>query len=247
MTSRIDQLRAAAKRFDAATKRVEQRGTIAAPSEQWRPAACYDGYEVSTLGRVVSYRQTRPRIVEPGLDDGRTTVVLTRPGNKTRRVNLGALILDSFGVQRPPGRIACCHRDDDDKNFALDNLYWGRTKHPIFGTPEERKERNARITEALAGGMPTRTAARVFGTHRNVVRKLAAELRTPSVQHVKSHMLSSTVRAAVLADIRAGLSNAQVAHNNGVSSASVSRIKTEFGLARSWTRGRRTQHAEAAE
>lgn len=241
MTTRIDQLRAAAKR-------VQLRNTLgAAPSEEWRPAAGYDGYEVSSLGRVVSYRQTRARVLERVLDDRKASVVLTRPGNKTRRVSLGGLVLDSFGIPRPPGRIACRHRDEDDTNFAVDNLYWGSTKHPVFGTPEERKERNARITEALAGGMPSRTAARVFGAHRNVVRKLAAELKDPSAPHVKSTMLSDAVRAAVLADIRRGYSNPQVARNNGVSMASVSRIKAEFGLARPWTRARRADSAEAAE
>jgi hypothetical protein len=162
-------------------KRFARRQRVAlSEHEEWRPAKGYPDYEVSSLGRVVSYRQSRVRILVPGTHSAQTIVVLTRAGKRTRFVSLGGLVLDSFEVPRPAGRVACKHRDSDRTNFALSNLYWGPTEAPRFLSPADRAARNAAILESLRAGMSVHTVAREQGTHRVIVQRLARVLRAES-------------------------------------------------------------------
>lgn len=104
--------------------------------EIWKPVPGFDGYEVSNMGRVRSYRvpagpgcgwvvrrDRPPRILRASPNSqGRPNVTLCADGVKYDRT-VHRLVLEAFVGPRPPGMEAC-HADDNPLNNRLDNLRW---------------------------------------------------------------------------------------------------------------------------
>jgi hypothetical protein len=98
----------------------------------WLPIQEANGYEVSDLGQVRSVarmlmnaegvsRAWRGRLLTPWADkNGRLSVGLGRG----RRHRVGELVLSAFVGPRPEG-LEVCHRNDDQSDNRLSNLYWG--------------------------------------------------------------------------------------------------------------------------
>ncbi|RFA24438.1 hypothetical protein CAI21_21690 [Alkalilimnicola ehrlichii] len=104
--------------------------------EEWRPAAGFPGYEVSSLGRVRSLdrvdsvgRRRKGQILTNARRPLRTSKggsyyrVRLRRNGRTEDAPIHVLVLESFVGPRPPGMHAC-HNDGDADNNALDNLRW---------------------------------------------------------------------------------------------------------------------------
>ena len=110
-------------------------------NEEWRAVVGFDGYEVSSLGRVRSLDRVREytrvdqysgkeltvkrrhngRILRPGkASNGYLTVALGRG----RSVYVNILVLNAFVGPRPKG-CECLHWDDDRENNQISNLRWG--------------------------------------------------------------------------------------------------------------------------
>ncbi len=85
-------------------------------SEIWKACPGYDGYEVSTLGRVRSPDQILS--TAPG-SHGYPQVQLRRGNVRT----VHSLVLEAFVGPRPEGMEAC-HDDGDKLNAKLINLRW---------------------------------------------------------------------------------------------------------------------------
>lgn len=99
--------------------------------EVWKPVPNLRGYEVSSHGRVRSYRRRgsaepyyddEPVILTPCLVGGRYAVTMQR-----RKVFVHRLVLESFVGPCPPGMVGC-HNDGDHANNRLDNLRWDTQK-----------------------------------------------------------------------------------------------------------------------
>lgn len=102
-------------------------------TEHWVPTP-YPGYEVSSLGRVRSIdridsigRLRRGRVLRP-CGSGRSRryqVVVVSVGGRTKKIKVHQLVLSVFVESRPNDRPYACHRDDNQLNNSLENLYWG--------------------------------------------------------------------------------------------------------------------------
>lgn len=109
-------------------------------TEEWKPVVGYEGlYEVSTKGRVRSLdrhvagangsrRLIRGRMLALTPSDwngGYISVELSREGRGNRkRVLVHRIELEAFIGPCPPGQEGC-HKDDNEQNNDLANLYWG--------------------------------------------------------------------------------------------------------------------------
>ncbi len=96
-------------------------------TEIWKPIPGFDGYEVSDLGRVRSYRirgshklSNTPHVLKSGIYNGYHAVNLGK--GQLKRVH--CLVLLTFIGPRPEG-IKALHEDDNKDNNRLDNLYYG--------------------------------------------------------------------------------------------------------------------------
>lgn len=94
-------------------------------AEEWRPVDGFDGYMVSSLGRVISYRQTRSgHVMAQAIDNyGYPTVSLTRNG-KYRPYRVHGLVARAFHGPRPDGKEAR-HLNGVKTDCRASNLQWG--------------------------------------------------------------------------------------------------------------------------
>lgn len=95
--------------------------------EQWRPVEGYPNYEVSSLGRVRTWRGHTTRGGAPLIlrlqrnsKNGYVQVALSHEG-KRRQFNLHALIARVF-LGPPPAGMETAHNDGDQMNNRLSNL-----------------------------------------------------------------------------------------------------------------------------
>ena len=100
--------------------------------EQWKPIEEYPMYEVSSEGRVRSWKNNRhgraeePRILKQSTDgNGYKYVGLRNPEvSNAKRVHVHRLVARAFiGTPRSTGRV--CHRNDVKTDNRLANLYIG--------------------------------------------------------------------------------------------------------------------------
>lgn len=94
--------------------------------EKWRAIPGFDGYEVSSEGRVRSWRRSTetPRILAQSKSGTRgvPSASLWLHG-KTHRIVVARLVLGAFVGPCPNGHEAC-HRNDDPFDNKLSNLRW---------------------------------------------------------------------------------------------------------------------------
>jgi hypothetical protein len=106
-----------------------------ATDERWQRTRVPD-YEVSTRGRVRSFKRDQPHLLRPAPNSqGYLTVNLYlgfKGGAESHLVH--ALVLEAFGPPRPDG-AQVEHIDTDPRNNRLENLRWA--------TPGELAERRA--------------------------------------------------------------------------------------------------------
>src|SRR4051794_38956740 len=94
--------------------------------ETWKSIAGYEGhYEVSSLGRIRTFRNGRARLADPLIkksqvvNSGYETVLL----RSTKRRLVHHLVLEAFVGQRPNGCEAA-HLNGDRLDNRLENLIW---------------------------------------------------------------------------------------------------------------------------
>lgn len=101
-------------------------------TEVWRPVRGQPGYEVSSHGRVRSWKPERnfapvpkePRILRRGTDkDGYRKVRLYQNG-KCKDARVCALVCEAWHGPRPEGNLAL-HRNGINSYDRPGNLYWG--------------------------------------------------------------------------------------------------------------------------
>lgn len=150
-------------------------GALIEPLEEWRPVAGFDGYEVSSLGRVRSWRPvngrgglaSEPRIRRLATNRGGYRICQMMQDGLLRPRFVHHLVLDAFVGPRPTMMHMACHWDGDRANNLPGNLRWGTAKdnsqdsirhgtfvsgdrHPLRLNPERvQGERNGRsvVTE----------------------------------------------------------------------------------------------------
>lgn len=98
-------------------------------TELWKSIPGLDGYQVSTHGRVRSYRKkgggrkTKPHMLSPGPKGKYKFVSLPHADKKQFSPLVHRIVLEVFAGPCPDGMEAC-HYDGDPTNNRLDNLRW---------------------------------------------------------------------------------------------------------------------------
>ena len=97
-----------------------------ATQEEWRPVVGFKGYEISSLGRVRSFRQSpEGRIMRPNRITNGYLQVELRGENGARKGKLvHRLVLEAFIGPPPSDGLQACHNDGNQLNNRLDNLRW---------------------------------------------------------------------------------------------------------------------------
>lgn len=102
--------------------------------EKWKPIQGWEGYEVSDLGNVRSFKRASagrkyvarydlpPRAKKQRLINGYPAVLLSDNGVKKDRLVHG-LVLEAFVCPRPDGMQAA-HNDGNRRNNVITNLRW---------------------------------------------------------------------------------------------------------------------------
>lgn len=136
--------------------------------EQWRPVPGHSGYEVSSHGRVRSYRNRQghpvaePRLMSPGRrQDGYRVIKLGRH----HQTGVHILVLTSFVGPRPAPDMECRHLDGNRANNHLGNLRWGTRSENYddrrgHGTTNDgERHGNARLSNAQVKEIRASTAS----------------------------------------------------------------------------------------
>jgi len=137
------------------------------PGERQLPIAGWDGYFVTDLGRVFSYKrqgfqssrvelELAPSPLNPIYTEQggyRTLAVMLKQGReKRRRAIIAHLVLAAFVGPRPRGMLVL-HRDDDPTNNNLSNLRYGTPSQNVQDAKRNGKRlrrETHRVTPALA-------------------------------------------------------------------------------------------------
>src|SRR3954466_7600146 len=91
-------------------------------AEQWRPIPGWPGYEASSLGRICSYRQKRPRIMRQVETRGYPGGMLCAEDRRRGR-QVGIWVLEAFVGPCPEG-LECSHLNGDPWDNRPENLAW---------------------------------------------------------------------------------------------------------------------------
>ena len=91
------------------------------PDEQWRPVVGFEGYEVSTFGRVKSFKQGKTIILKPKLPNEYLSVDLYIDG-KQKKCSIHVLVAKAF-VPNPENKPEVNHDDGNKFNCHVSNLY----------------------------------------------------------------------------------------------------------------------------
>jgi len=99
--------------------------------EAWAPVVGFDGYLVSSVGRVVSIRRKSPVVMSHCADkDGYQRLQLRRDGKHVHAL-VSRLVCEAFNGPPPAPNMVCCHNDGDVSNNVATNLRWDSQKGNI--------------------------------------------------------------------------------------------------------------------
>lgn len=93
--------------------------------EEWRPIEGFDGYQVSSYGRVKSFKRGKPRIMKFALSPNNYIVYSLRPSGvySDKQMNLHRLVAEAF-IPNPDNKPQVNHRDGCKFNNNVNNLEW---------------------------------------------------------------------------------------------------------------------------
>lgn len=101
------------------------------PGEIWKPIPDYEDYQISTFGRVKSFKRGAQKILKPMIGRGYLRIALTKNG-KTKIFSVHRLVTLAF-IPNPQNKPQINHIDGCKLNNFVDNLEWmtasENTKH----------------------------------------------------------------------------------------------------------------------
>lgn len=120
--------------------------------EEWRPIEGFDGYQVSSYGRVKSFKRGKPRIMKFALSPNNYIVYSLRPSGvySDKQMNLHRLVAEAF-IPNPDNKPQVNHRDGCKINACASNLEWATNAENIqhaYDTGLEKKLRNENAVSA---------------------------------------------------------------------------------------------------
>lgn len=149
--------------------------------EDWKPVAGFDGYEVSDLGRVRSWRPYRgtavPRVLSP-LDNGHGYKQVTLVCGRARlKRHIHRLVAETFLGTAPFDAAEVCHADGDKGNNSIGNLRWGTHRENAFDLVRSGRHNTTSLSEsdvrsirrALAAGVKQEELAERYAVTQTTI------------------------------------------------------------------------------
>lgn len=119
--------------------------------EEWRPVVGHSGYEVSSLGRVRSHKQTSPRILKCSVNkNGRPMARLYERGQPTVNIEVHVLVARAFLGPCPEG-LEVCHNVADKLDNRLINLRYDTRRNNVLDCIRDGSHSQASKTRCKAG------------------------------------------------------------------------------------------------
>ena len=90
--------------------------------EIWKPIEGFDGYEISSHGRVRSFKNKTPRILKTSSCRGYRVLILRKDG-KSYGCKIHRLVAEAF-IPNPDNLPCVNHKDENKANNNVSNLEW---------------------------------------------------------------------------------------------------------------------------
>lgn len=115
--------------------------------EIWKDIEDFEGiYQISSFGRVKSFKKCKERILKPGVAGGGYLFVHLCKDGKIKEMKIHRLVAKAFIPN--PDKLPCVnHLDENKQNNFVSNLEWCDVKYNVnYGT------RNKRTSDKLTNG-----------------------------------------------------------------------------------------------
>lgn len=149
--------------------------------EVWRDAVGFPGYQVSSHGRVMSYRQTKPKVLAASkTTNGYVKFRLVSP-NGIRTVMAHKLVAEAFIGPRPSDKPHIRHLDGNRENNSTENITYGSVRENQLDSIEHGTHYSSKLSYAKAakirslyqsGGHSYRSLAKNFEVHHRTIAKI---------------------------------------------------------------------------
>ena len=150
--------------------------------EIWKPIAGFDPrYEISNKGRVRSkaYRdrmgkQRKESILKSHPNNsGHYQVILYRANGRREYPYVHRLVLEAFVGPHPEGKPCGLHKDDNQSDNRIENLYWGSSSENRYDAVANGVDGNTKKTHCKWGHAFTEENTRI--THKGSRSCIACE------------------------------------------------------------------------
>lgn len=111
--------------------------------EIWKDIKDFDGYQVSSLGRIKSFKQDKDgKLLKIAVGNRGYSVVSLHKDGKGYRKTIHRLVLENFLPIPNMDSMEVNHKDENKQNNCLENLEWLTHKDNVnYGTGKERSAR----------------------------------------------------------------------------------------------------------
>lgn len=112
--------------------------------ELWKNIVGFDGYQVSSWGRVKSYKTYKSgKMLKIRINDRGYSVVPLRKNGKKFLKTVHRLVLENFNPIKNMNQLEVNHKDENKQNNSLDNLEWmTHIQNVNYGTAKLRKSKS---------------------------------------------------------------------------------------------------------
>ena len=107
--------------------------------EVWKPIKDFPGYEVSSFGRVRSYKGRTLRVMRPGTTPGGYQTITLRRDNQSYVFSLHRVVGETYHPN-PNNLPVVRHLDNNKTHNHKDNLCWGTQSQNIRQSYEEGRQ-----------------------------------------------------------------------------------------------------------
>lgn len=112
--------------------------------ENWKDIKDHEGYQVSTLGKVRSFKWGRALEKKLRLDRGGYLTVLLRQNGKYVNRKVHRLVATAF-IPNESNLPLVCHKDDIPSNNIYTNLFWGSVIDNIQDKVKKNRQNRPKV------------------------------------------------------------------------------------------------------